>query len=197
MADKTQICNMALTPLGDQRIHDIDDDSGESAVLCRLYYDIIVDEVLRSHPWNCAVWYQSLAALSSDDDDYLLDMYEDYEYQYVLPTAPHCLRVLSIPSYPDEDYKIIGGYLLCNLEEVTIEYIGRITDPTKFDPLLVGAIAYRLAADLAMKITESEKTRNDMMSMYEWQLNQAKTIDGIESEAPQVEEFEIRDAKDE
>ena len=194
---KTSICNMALTPLGAQRIHDIGDDSDETAVLCRLYYDIIVDEVLRSHTWNCAIWFQSLASLSSDDDDYLLDDYEEYDYQYTLPTDPKCLRVISIPEYPDYDYEIVGDYLLCDLDEVVLKYVKRITDPTKFDALLVQSIAYRLAAELADRITNSSRTRDNMLKMYEWQLNRAQTVDSIESEEPQQEEYSIRDAKDE
>ena len=193
---KTSICNMALTPLGARRIHDIDDDTDETAVLCNLYYDDTVDEVLRSHTWNCAVWYQSLAELSSDDDDYLLDDYEEFAYQYILPTSPKCLRVVSIPENLDADYEVVGDYLLCNLETVVVKYIKRVTDPTKFDPLLVKAIAYRIAADIAMRRTESKKVRDDMLKLYEWQLNRAETIDGIESEEPQQEEYAIRDAKD-
>lgn len=188
---------MALTPLGGQRVHDIDDASDETAVLCNLYYDDIVDEVLRSHPWNCAVWYQPLAQLSSSDDDYLLDDYEEFAYQYALPTSPKCLRVVSIPEHPGADYEVVGDYLLSNLETVVVKYIKRVTDPTKFDPLLVKAIAYRMAADIAMRITESKTVRNDMLQAYEWQLNRAETIDGIESEEPQQEEYAIRDAKDE
>lgn len=188
---------MALTPLGAQRIHDIGDASDETAVLCRLYYDIIVDEVLRSHTWNCAIWFQSLASLSSDDDDYLLDDYEEYDYQYTLPTDPKCLRVISIPEYPDYDYEIVGDYLLCDLDEVVLKYVKRITDPTKFDALLVQSIAYRLAAELADRITNSSRTRDNMLKMYEWQLNRAQTVDSIESEEPQQEEYSIRDAKDE
>ena len=91
---------MALTPIGAQRIHDIDDDDTEEAILCNLYYDIIVDEVLRSHTWNCAKWYQSLASVSSGDDDYMLDDYDNYDYQYTLPTSPKCLRVVRIPEHP-------------------------------------------------------------------------------------------------
>jgi len=187
---------MALTPLGDSRIHDIDDDTGEPAVLCNLYYDTIVDEVLRSHEWNCALWYQSLATLSDDDDDYLLDDYEEYGYQYSLPTDPYCLRPLSIPEHKDADYEIVGRYLLCDLETVVLKYIKRIEDPAQFDSLLVQAIAYRLAAELAMRMTNSKASRDDMLRMYEWQMNRARTIDGLESEEPQIEEYAVRDAKD-
>lgn len=194
--NKTLICNMAIIPLGCTRIHDIDDDDTEHAVLCRLYYDEIVDEILRAHEWNRAIWYQSLAELSEDDDDYLLDDYEEYNYQYSLPTDPYCLRPLEIPEHRGVDYEIVGRYLLCNLETVVLKYIKRITDPAQFDPLLAKAISYRLAADLALTITNLKTSRDDLLKMFEWQLNRAKTIDGIESEEPQVEEYALRDAKD-
>ena len=87
--------------------------------------------------------------------------------------------------------------MLCDLDTVVVKYVKRVTDPTKFDPLLVKAIAYRMAADIATRITESKTVRNDMLQAYEWQLNRAATIDGIETEEPQQEEYAIRDAKDE
>ena len=93
---KTEICNLALGKLGAGRISNIEEDTTEKAVLCRLYYESVVEEVLRSHEWNCAIWYQSLTALAETDDDYLLEDYEGYSYQFQLPTAPRCLRVLGI-----------------------------------------------------------------------------------------------------
>jgi len=190
-----QICNMALTHLGQSRINNLTDTS-EASVLCNLYYETTRDEVLRSHEWNCALWYQSLAALASTDDDYLLGDYEEYDYQFQLPTNPFCLRVLEVSDYPTYPYEVVSGYLLTNLSTVVIKYIRRVEDPTKFDPLLVKAISYRLAAELAIKITNSTKIRDDMLMMYELQLNRAIDLDARESEKPQTEEYNIRDAKD-
>ena len=193
---ETEICNMALGKLGAGRISNYAADTSEKGVICRLYYETVVDEVLRSHEWNCAIWYQSLSQIASDDANYLLTNYDGYSYQFQIPTNPFCLRVLEIPNYPGYDYEVVSGFLLTNLSEVTIKYIRRIENTTKFDTLLVKAIAYRLAAELAVRITNSISVRNDMLQMYERQLTRAIDIDARESENPQTEEYSVRDAKD-
>ena len=193
---ETQICNLALVELGCGLISNIEADTSHKAVLCRLYLEPVIDEVLRSHEWNCAIWYQSLSLIASDDADYLLADYDKYSYQFQIPTNPFCLRVLEIPDYPGYAYEIVSGYLLTNLSAVTIKYIRRIENVTEFDSLLVRAIAYRLAADLATRITNSTKTRSEMLVIYDWQLTRAVDIDARESENPQTEEYSIRDAKD-
>ena len=193
---KVQICNLALSELGSGRVNDIETDTSEKAVLCRLYYEPVVEEVLRSHEWNCALWYQSLAEVADTDDDYMLVDYEEYSYQFQLPTAPRCLRVLKIPAYPGAKYEVVSGHLLTNLSTAVIKYIRVLEDTTKFDPLLVRAIAYRLAADMAPRITNATKTRTEMLAIYNMQLTRAIGIDARESEEPQIEEYAIRDAKD-
>jgi len=193
---KVQICNLALTELGAGTISNYDTDTSEKAVLCRIYYDLVVSEVLRSHEWNCAIWYQSLAPLASTDEDYLLTDYDKYDYQYQLPTVPLCLRPLEIPEYPTYPYEIASGYLLTDLDTVVLKYIKLIEDTTKFDPLLVRAIAYRLAADIAPRITNARKTRTELLATYDWQITKGVHVDGQESENPQIEEYLIRDAKD-
>lgn len=192
---ETQICNMALGKLGAGRISNYEADTSEKGVICRLYYESVVDEVLRSHEWNCAIWYQSLSLIDEDDDDYLLENYDKYSYQFQLPTNPFCLRVLEIPDYPAYDYEIVSGFLLTNLSAVTIKYIRRIEDTTEFDTLLVKAIMYRLAAELATRTTGSQKDQDRMLAMYDWQLTRAVDVDARESENPQTEEYSIRDAK--
>ena len=192
----TQICNMALSELGAGRISNIDDTVNEKAVLCRIYYEPTVDEVLASHEWNCALWYQSLSQVASTDENYLLEHYDGFDYQFRLPTAPLCLRVLEIPDNPTYPYEIVSGYLITDLETVVIKYIRKVEDTAQFDPLLVKAIAYRLAADIAPRITNASRTRDEMLEVYEWQKTRAVDIDGQESEMPQVEEYNIRDAKD-
>jgi len=51
---ETDICNRALQRLGEQRIADMDTDTTKAGTACASAYDHIRDEVLRSHPWNCA-----------------------------------------------------------------------------------------------------------------------------------------------
>jgi hypothetical protein len=55
--------------------------------------------------------------------------------------------------------------------------VQRLIDPSKFDPLLVKAISYRLAADLAVTLSHSLKNRQEMLALYELQRKRAITID--------------------
>ena len=187
---------MALTELGAGKINNYLTDISEKAVNCRLFYEPTVDEVLRSHEWNSAIWYQSLAEVASTDDNYLLTDTDEWTYQFQLPTDPFCLRPLEIPDYKKYDYEIVSGYLLTDLSAVVLKYIRKLTDPTMFDPLLVKAIAYKLAAAMAVKITGSGRERSNMLILYGLQLNRAKDINGRETEEPQIEVWALRDAKD-
>jgi hypothetical protein len=178
---KVALCNMALQEISGNRIIKLSE-TKEEGVLCNLYYDSIVEEVLRAHPWNCALWYQSLAKVESGDARYMLGNLSKWGYQYALPESPYCLRVLEIPDYPRTPYQVASRYLLCNLSSAfTIKYTRKIEDESHFDPLLVRAIIYRLAAELTDKVTNSRVTRREMLDMYEWQLLRAEGINDLES----------------
>ena len=65
MASKSyvSIANLALISLGADTIMSLDEDS-KPARLINNIYEFIRDEVLRSHPWNFAIRWASLAQLS-------------------------------------------------------------------------------------------------------------------------------------
>ena len=87
------LCNMALSRLGEERITALPPgDDSEAAKEAQLHYAQTRDEVLEDHPWRCAVHYQSLASLSDSDPGYLPQT--EYDYQYTLPTDPYCLLPL-------------------------------------------------------------------------------------------------------
>lgn len=175
------ICNIALSKIRAERINSFADES-EEAIACNLYYEPVRDEVLRSHPWPCAKDQRTLAPLSSEPED------PSFRYQYQLPTNPYCLRVLSMLSAPTAKYKIIGRKLLTSESVVTIEYIKRVINPADFDALLVKAIAYRLAADLAIDITNSKDMEILMLRLYESQLRRASGIASLEGEPIEPED---------
>ena len=54
-----------------------------------------------------------------------------------------------------------------------ISYIKKVTDATKYSPLFIKALSYRLAAELALPRTESRSKAVDMMTMYEAALREA------------------------
>ncbi len=157
--------------VGANRIASVEDGT-KNAILCNEFYESTVDEVLRMHPWNCAIHRATLAALD-DAPEF------GYSYQYTLPTAPYCLRVLQM-EYLDYEFKIEGRVLLTNVSPCNIIYIKRITDPTKFDSLLVEAFATRLATKLAYPIVQSKTLTQQLAKEFELILRAARTADAQE-----------------
>jgi len=167
----TQICNLALLHVGAGRITSLGDDASEEGIVCNILYQPTVDEVLASAPWSCAIARRSLAQRSEDI------VGEDYSYSYQLPSDPYCLTPLEMIGAESEEFKVEGRILYTNQSEVDLRFIKRITDPSQFDPLLVKAIAYRLAADLAVTLSHSLNNRAAMIVMYEQQRKRAIAID--------------------
>ena len=176
MATEVSICSNALRRLGDSPITALTDNT-ERARLCNAFYADSRDAVLRSHPWNFAITRATLAQLSSTPS-------YGFDYQYSLPTDPFCLRVLEM-EYSDYIFKIEnssseGRVLLTNESTAKILYIGRITDPVKFDSMFVDTLTEKLAVDLAYPISGSVQFQAQMEKLYKSKLSEARSIDGQE-----------------
>ena len=160
---KVAICNMALGELGAKEISSLTDGS-TAAALCSRHYDQTVDEVLAMADWKCAMARKQLAA-SSETPDF------EYDYQYPLPTNPYCLRVramcLDDGSELEADWTREGDMLLTNQDECYIKYIKRVTDPMKFEPLLVTAIYLQLAIKFAPKLQKDTADKGRLIEEFE------------------------------
>lgn len=174
-----QICNIALTRIGAARISSLSD-SSENAIISNLYYDLIYETVLKSYPWECSTYRTSLSQLSSTP------LYE-YNYAYQLPVSPKCLRVFE--TYPETDYKIENGKLLCNLDSVYIKYAARISE-AELSSHVALVIAARLAIALSNRIAQDIALKNQLWQEYQMLLRQAKDLDGVSSRPDEKGEFD-------
>ena len=172
MASDVAICNTALNRLVANTITSFTENSKE-ARLCNAEYEGIRDQVLRSHPWNCALRRATLAQ-ESDTPSF------GYAYQYILPTDPYCLRVLQMETEV-EQFKVEGRKLLTDESTAKILYIGRVTDPEEFDSLLVDTLSARIAVEFAFNITGSRTLQADMFDLYNRKLALARSFDAQES----------------
>lgn len=193
MASVVDLCNRALDLLGAANITALTENSKE-ARLCNGNFDDVRDAVLRSHPWNIAITRKALPRDSAAPAF-------GFTYQYTLPTEPYCLRVLSfwnsnvdneVAAYDSNVmFKIEGRKILSNEGTCNIIYIGRVTDTENFDSLLNKAISARLAAEIAYNITGSNSVAQNMLTIYEARLKEAKGVDSMEGypEQPQADDF--------
>ena len=188
MASVVDICNEAMDLLGAATITALTENSKE-ARLCNRRFETVRDSVHRAHPWNVAVTRKQLAKDSEAPSFGFL-------YQFTLPSDPYCLRVMSLhtetvdseisPYDTQAMFKIEGRKVLTNEETCRIVYISRVEDTELYDSSLSNAIAYRLAAETSYAITGSTSVSQQMFSLYEARLREARSMDAIEGKADSI-----------
>jgi hypothetical protein len=118
----------------------------------------------------------------------VLGMFTDWDFQYQLPTD--CLRVLDV-SYDDgsNDWQVEAGSILVSDfgPDIGIRYIQRLSDVTQYEPLLVNALASRLAAELAQFLTNPQK-KQAALAEYIGFLDEAKIADLREQTPTSIED---------
>jgi hypothetical protein len=138
----------------------------KEARLCGLFFDDLRDEVLREHAWGFAVTRARLARPVGDPPG-------PWPFQYQVPVD--CLRPLFLETAAE--YRIEGDRLYTGLDQAVLAYVKRETDPTRFDAHFVRALAARLAAELAVPITNQKSLAEAMWQLYERELSRAKAAD--------------------
>jgi hypothetical protein len=73
-----------------------------------------------------------------------------------------------------------GRRILTNEPKLNIKYIRRVTPPEDFSAGFVQALAARIAADIAIPVTQSRSMQQDMQALYMKKLNDAGTNDGMQ-----------------
>lgn len=175
MPSVVDICNYALSHMGKGTIASLSEAS-EAARSCSLRYESIRDKSLEDFPWRFA---QRQTALSLRSGITIVGW--DYVYAY----PPNCIsvnKVFTPATYneperePFDEFNPDGSRsIVTNLASAYAEFTARITDPSLFTSLFVEALSFHLASDLAVKLTGSDGTRNDLLKIYFQKLMEAKT----------------------
>jgi hypothetical protein len=170
MPSAVDICNRALSRVGEARITSLADDS-KQARACTSAYAAVRDEVFRAHPWNSAITRTSLAKLSSSPSF-------GYDDEYQLPAD--CLRVVEV--YDSVYPWVVEGKKLLSDEgsPISIRYVKREEDPNQWDSLVASAVAARLAVELCEELTQSNTKHNILQEEYKFILSSARKADGQE-----------------
>lgn len=173
LPSQVDVANLALLKLGDIQITTFDDDTTHAKVV-KLVYPRIVDTVLRAHRWRFAIRQAALAQLTGAPP-------WRYARRYQLPTDPFCLKVVRTSGDPDgEPWELQGRELLTDAATMSIEYVARIGDPQQWDALFLEALTERLAAELAIPITNTPAIRQTLMQTFLLKIQEARTHDGFE-----------------
>ena len=176
MASETDICNIALSNLGERPIA-IRTEQNQRARACDNRFNDVRDLVLRSHVWNCALKREVLNSSATAPK---------WGYSYAYPKPAEMLRLISVKEneYP---FKIEGDNIVTNSTTLSILYIERVTDTAKYDALLIQAIALRLATEIAQDITGKTQLKEALMRKYREVMSEARSADAAEGTPQKIE----------
>lgn len=177
-----EVCSNALLMLGAQPINSFDDEADRATLVSNLWPNML-DAVLRSHPWNCAVKRSVLAPDAATPAF-------DYSYQFTLP--PDCLRVLSVGEAGERpDFALEGRKILFDESSLNLRFVYRNSDIPSWDALLVQSAEAYVAMTCAYPITKSASVQKTMAELFEFKLRQARSIDGQENPPDDLGDFPL------
>lgn len=189
MASQVSICNQAISWLSGNLIISIDDEIVE-AKLCKANYDNVRDAVLEEKAWTFATRRYILPASAESDD---------WGYAYRFPIPSEVILIIHATDKggvsdvgntsfinqtdPNFDYRVEDGFIKSNSSIIYIKAIVQVTDTSKFTNGFVQAFATRLAAEIAIPLTESKRLQEFYWALYQKKLQIAGAADGIQGKS--------------
>jgi len=141
--EEVDICNQSLYKIG-ANAFTFADQAGVQALRCIAHYAQTRDALLRSYWWRMA---RARAVLAQDTND------PDFEWDNQFKLPEDFLRLRSVyeesgTTSKSRRHALEGQRFLTNLSAVSIRYVAKITDTTKFDPLFIEILILLLAQKL-------------------------------------------------
>ena len=202
MSSAVEICNLALSHLGDTAtVASIDPPEGSAqAEHCARFYPIARDALLEKHDWSWATRRSSLALLVATvdpwayayakpnlmkkaiavldpeaGDDYSIPAAGRYDY-----TLPPMTRSYAPRPFVLETLSTGEEVILTDQEDAVLRYTVLVTDTSKFPAMFVAALSWLLASMLAGPIIKGETGMAEAkhcLAMFEQFLGQAIVAD--------------------
>lgn len=171
MPSVVEICNKALDKLGHGAITSLEDGT-KAANLCLRNWDMVRNEVLRSHSWNFAIKRIALAPSTESPA---------FGFSNAFPLPSDYLRIIEIQDSNLFDYQMESNNILCNESVLYVRYIYEVTDPNQYDATFVDTVATRMAVELCEPLTQSNTKKNELIKDLDASLTNARRIDGQEN----------------
>lgn len=193
MASVIEICNIALSNIGNSRSINSLEEASKEAGACSLHFDACRDAVLSDFDWNFATKRIALADTNMPPSDW------QYAYQYPVD----CLRIIEImvPGLrnPTAAQRVQyttgiddnGRLIYTDQSSAWLKYVSRVTDVNLFDAIFSEALSWRLAAAICMQLAGSADFGNNALNMYRASILSAGAHSMNESQEPQMPESEF------
>ncbi|EFI5828010.1 hypothetical protein LPG47_001496 [Escherichia coli] len=197
MASVVEICNRALSNIGNSRSINSLTEASKEAGECSLHFEACRDAVLSDFDWNFATKRVALADTSNPPPDW------EYAYQYpsdclriteiMLPGVRNPTAAMRVQYEVGADTNGTGKLIYTDQPQAWLKYVSRVTDVNMFDAIFMEALAWRLAAAINMALTGNADLGTFSLNMYNRVILSAGSHSQNESQEPQppVDEFTI------
>jgi hypothetical protein len=165
MASKIDLISNAFLLIGTPTINSLTDGTSRANTAANLY-DSTYESLLTSNRWRFAHQRLELSKLVTAPA-------HTYSTAFQLPAD----YLMAVSIYPHSDnYEIYGDKLYCNLDAVTLDYIGKPAE-TKLPAYFQKLLEYRLAVEFCIPITENRALKETLKQDYIGTLSSAMFAD--------------------
>jgi hypothetical protein len=168
------ICNLALAQLGGKFTITSLDDETAGARLCKANYASLRDTVLEEMDWSFAKTQHALAA------DTTASLIEGATKFKIPATTLRVLAVYDGNGVKLDDWSLEQRSVLAFTDALVIRAIDRVEDTTMYSQAFTQALAGRMAAEMAMPLTNSAAMSTTMWQLYSQKISLARTNDGLQ-----------------
>jgi hypothetical protein len=178
--DQVGICNLALGWLGEKRITSIDDES-TAARLCKDMWTHALDNMIASREWTFARQRFGPIAASVDVPAFY------YTKKFQIPsTVLRVLRVEDAYAQALEEWQREGDFIVCFDTTIYMVALVRVADVSSLPAPFAQALAARIAADLAIPVTQNSDLWAKRVQLAAAELQNAATLDGMQGRTVRI-----------
>lgn len=191
MASKIDIWNTSLSHIGHRAAIVSPDEKSAEAAHCRRFYPMALDITLERYAWAAATRREVLAQIVNPVDN-------QWMFAYAVPNECVKVRAVLPPECTDDtleaDFTIEADatgnpIILTNQEDAVAKFTTRITDTTKFAPMMVMSLSYDLASLLVGPIPKDMKLKQAMSQMAAYYTSVAEAADANASKTSKYRDF--------
>lgn len=175
----TKICNQALSKIGAKRINNLEDKTENTppAIQCRLHFEPTRDALIRSYPWRFASARKVLSQDTKTPDF-------EWAFQYHLPSDFMAMKSIFEDRFTENNFRnyvLEDDLLLTDETEMSIRYVKRVIDASKFDPLFVEVFVLQLGLKLVSLAGATPKIRESLKDDLKFLMPAVRALDGQET----------------
>ena len=173
---KTQIANLAITHIGGRLLTDVDAENSQEAILCRTWFDVVREEILREHIWNFATKRLALSGAV----DLTTTSLSGYDFQYRIPLPNDYIRIIKVEDV-ESTFEVEYDGIYCDYENPLIRYVYDNETYTSWPKNVIVAFSYLLASYIAQGLTGPAGAAVQYRQLYDSTIAKCKRYDSYEA----------------